>query len=210
MSVRSVLFWIKEHFNLLKIVRSLPAMSNDIRIPDNILDGLNNDKLKFILAQAEKKIGNMTDEANIHYTRSIAIITISLPLATGLVAYLFKVEEPWQNKVAAGVVILFLVSVCTLLKGNITPTEFRTSGTRPLTMLDPVFFDNLTEKEDGEFNALLYEVKDAEIKIRVNEQINTRRSKNLKNAIHLLYWAPLIVLAIYSVTYLFSLCSCQG
>jgi hypothetical protein len=179
-------------------------MNTKVIIADKILDGLDNNKLKYVLAQAEKKIDNMTDEANIHYTRSISIISISLPIATALVAYIFKSGEFWPNKIVAGVIILLLISVCTILKGNITPTNFKTTGTTPLTMLDTVFYEKITEKEDGEFYALLYEVKEAENKIRINEKINNRRARNLKNAIKLLYWAPIIVLVIYFIIYLLS------
>lgn len=177
-----------------------------MHIQDIVWDNLSTEKLKFILNQAEKKIDNMTEEANIHYTRSVAIITISLSILTVLVGYIFKSDEPIENRISAVVIGALLLVVGMILKENILPTKFITSGSSPAKMLDIVFYENLKEKEDGEFHVLINQVKEAQNKITVNEAVNEKRGGNLKRAISLLYWCPVIVFIVYGSIRLLSLC----
>ena len=172
-------------------------MDNSLRFPDIVFTSLTNDELKYILSQSEIKISNMIEEAEILYSRSITIISISLPLLTLVVAYIFKHDEILVNKIAAAIVALFLFIVCVKLRQNIIPAPYKTTGSRPSIMTDIVFYKDIEEGKNPEFYMLLAQLKEAENKIIINEETNLARAGNLKNAINYLFWCPVGVLIIY-------------
>ena len=185
-------------------------MSKNTTIPDLVYENLDTDILKFILSQAEKKIGNMTDEVNMYYNRSITILTVSLPIITLLIGYLFKATEPLPNKIAATVIEIFLLFVCKILRQNILPSVFETNGSSANRMLDIAFYENTENKDAAHKNVLIDQVKLAQLKILNNERLNKDRGDNIKKAIRLLYWCPIVVLAVFLITYLFSHNLCLG
>lgn len=158
------------------------------------------DALKFVFAQAEKKLDDSVKAIDLTTTKSQGILTLAAGLVLAQASYFFihnDFEGSFSPKLAT---VLFScvwsLGVLVYIARNVQPDNYHTIGSYPSRLFTPDFFNKELE---GYTDKYLYvvEIQSYETKIRHNFAINKIRHQRFKTATVLMLLLPVAGLAFY-------------
>jgi hypothetical protein len=166
-----------------------------------ILNAASIDDLKLIFSEAKDKLKESTDEAQQLYQRSILILSLSITILTSIIAYvsthlIFNLQN--SLLVFSGFVLWVM---CSFLKPNIKPSEYKADGTIPEYICTDGFFTNLQD-ETPEWHLHIHLIEAYNARIKGNRALNDTRAGNISEAIRWLYMIPPFSLLIILVFFL--------
>lgn len=164
------------------------------------------DSLKFIFAQAEKKLEETNKVYESTTTKSITLITLLSGLFITQSTYFVannNFNGSFNPKLAA--VLLSAILTFLLLRYivvNILPTSYHSIGSLPSRLFTTEFFNSEIGDKTISF---LYatEIETYEVKIDYNLKLNLLRLKRIRYTVMGLVFLPFAVLAFYTSTAIF-------
>ncbi|GAB3881504.1 hypothetical protein [Spirosoma agri] len=164
--------------------------------------------LKFIFAQAEKRLDDSIKNFDITTTKSTSFITLSSTLLTALTAYFFINHDPrgtFDPKLCTvSVTCLYLFAILTRFVWIILPKSIEPIGTYPQDLYndnvlyeDPKTADNSAKPYIKEI--YLTELQSYDRRIQHNETVNQNRQNVFNQSVWLICAMPVIATILYSL-----------
>ncbi|WP_288429448.1 hypothetical protein [uncultured Spirosoma sp.] len=158
------------------------------------------DALKFIFAQAEKKLEDSNKVFEVTTTKSVSIIALLSSIFIAQSAYFF-LSNDLQGKFDPKLFAVFCSAFMSLLilrylLNNILPVRYHTIGSSPNRLFNTEFFN---EKSSGKTVSFLYanEIETYQVKIEYNFKLNTIRLARIRFSIYALLLLPIMVLTLF-------------
>lgn len=158
------------------------------------------DALKFVFAQAEKKLDDSVKAIDITTAKSQSILTVSAGLVLAQSSYFFLHNDfggAFSPKLCTVLFsCLWSLGVVLYIARNVQPDNYHTIGSYPSRLFTPDFFN---KEIAGYTDKYLYvtEIQSYEVKIKQNFAINRTRHQRLRVATLLLLALPVAGLAFY-------------
>lgn len=146
--------------------------------------------LKDMFSQAEKRLIQTIDTANTVTSKAYKILPITLSLLVLSTGYIFSKEgRDMTLFLTASYSMIFSSISLIYLVHAIWSYEFHVVGSSPKMTFDEVFVKDLEELDQQKY-FLMNEAKEYQSRIEFNQEINSKRQKNVKWAIILLSVIP--------------------
>jgi hypothetical protein len=168
------------------------------------------DDLKFVFAQAEKRLDDSIKNFDATTTKSISFITLSTTLLTALTAYLFVNLDPEgtfdPKMLTVFVCCAYTAFVLFRFISIILPKYYQPIGSYPQDLyVDMMFTDEI--KHEGMITTYLYlgEIENYNCRIAQNSKVNASRLKIFNQSALMISLMPIVGLTTYSLVLLLSL-----
>jgi len=205
--MRAILLWLLKHFNLLKIIRSLPDMSNniDFEVSAEVLSKLDTNKLRIIYELGQKKLEYVYHQGDIMYNRSLTIASVIIASISALSGYLLTNDANVFVLISSILTIGILCYTAVTIKPNLIPTKYNSPGCEPKFLVEDYIYNQDIEGKDDEWKLLYNQVVNTQSQINCNITNNKNRSDNIKDVMHAVYAIPAILIMTFIVSFIFSL-----
>ncbi|GAB4047012.1 hypothetical protein [Spirosoma litoris] len=171
------------------------------------------DDLKFIFAQAEKRLDDGIKNFDATTTKSISFISLTATLLTALTAYFFANHDP-QGVFSPKLFTVFCCCLYTFFVlyrfvRIVLPTSYQPIGSYPQDLYQDKFFtDQIKEKSKTISLSTVYlylgELENYNCRIHHNSEANKVRLAIFNNSTKLMIFMPAVGMTIYSVVLLLS------
>lgn len=174
--------------------------------PKLVEDTISLQELIFLQQQAEKRLVEITSDADKLYQRSVVLLSLSITLLVGIVGYLV-------SHLIINTITLLLISVGAILwvavwilKPNIKPDDYWGNGTEPVAyLMKEAYFTDLENDKSPHWYILYAEVISYQERIDDNKIKRDKRADRISEAVKWLYWIPPISLLIVILSTLFGI-----
>ncbi|WP_040006186.1 hypothetical protein [Fibrisoma limi] len=183
-------------------------LREDWRAEFENLKNVDLDDLKFIFAQAEKRLDDTIKNFDVTTSKSISFITLTATLLTALTAYLFVNFDPkgvFDPKLCTvGVCCIYAAVILFRFIDIVLPKSYDPMGSFPQDLLvDHMFTDEDADAKATLQNLYLNEIENYNCRIIRNRTVNAQRLKIFNDSAERICYLPLVGIAVYSLLLFF-------
>lgn len=163
------------------------------------------DDIRFVFAQAEKRLDDSVKTGELITSRTMTLMTLMAGLLIALSGFFISNWNGWAKLNARVLVsligVLYILGTVTYMLKNVLPDEYFVLGSYPRDLITPNFYDPALPADKIAILMYISEIENYDSRIDYNRKKNNTRWNRYRHSLIALWLMPMILGVLYMACY---------
>jgi len=165
------------------------------------VDRISLDDVKFVFAQAEKRLDDTVKRGELIANRTITLMTLMTGVLIALSGFFVSNWNGWPvlnaKTLVSFVGAIYMLSIVTYMLKNILSNEYYVLGSKPRELMSPNFYSPFLSSDRIVIFMYMSEIESYDFRIDHNSKINDASWKRFRHSLIALWLMPMILGILY-------------